>query len=198
MRLRQKFNSKIRNKNDMAETPFIDLHPDKISGTGPETALLACRHFLGEALKRGWKEVRIITGIGIHGDGTPRLRSRVEKDVLSGFSSFIDSQHYEQGGAVIHLFLLPPAQIPDKCYQRKHTKELEHKRYIAKEERFLVAWERYEAAEIYFDEGDLRRARLKLNQISRELFPELEAIQASEASIKEGLRTLKKRMDELD
>jgi hypothetical protein len=181
----------------MAETPFIDLHPDKISGSGPETALLACRRFLDEALRRGWKEVRIITGIGIHGDGTPRLRSRVEKDVLSSFSSYIDSQHYEQGGAVIHLFLLPPAPLPDKRYQRKHSKELEHKRFIAKEERLLVALERFEAAEVYFDEGDFRRARLKLNQIMKELFPGLAQVEATQTSIGQALRSLKKQIDAL-
>src|SRR5229473_2207627 len=116
----------------MAETPFIDLHPDKISGPGPETALLACRRFLDEALRRGWKELRIITGIGIHGDGTPRLRLRVEKEVLSAYSTHIESQHYEQGGAVIHLFLLPPAPKPDKQYLRKHAKEQEHRTFVAK------------------------------------------------------------------
>jgi hypothetical protein len=181
----------------MAETPFIDLHPDKIGGESAESALLACRRFLDEALRRGWKDVRLITGIGIHGDGTPRLRSRVEREVLGAYYESIESQHYEQGGAVIRLFLRPPQVAPGPRYQRKLAKEREHKDYVRREERFQVAWERYEAAELYYEEGDYRRARLKLNQISKELFPELGEFSANEISIKDGLKAIKKKIDAL-
>jgi hypothetical protein len=156
----------------MPDIPFIDLHPDKIRGTGPETALLACRQFMDECIRRGHRHLRIITGLGIHGDGSPRLRLRVEKEVLSGFYAQIESQHYEQGGAVIRIELRKGGAEPGKKYLKKFEKEIEHKNYIRREERLLVALERLEAAAAYLDEGDLRRCRLKLNQVNREFFPE--------------------------
>ncbi|MES2201437.1 MAG: Smr/MutS family protein [candidate division FCPU426 bacterium] len=181
----------------MSELPFIDLHPEKIPGPGPEPALAACRGFLDMALRNGWKEVRIITGIGIHGDGTPRLRSRVEKEVLSAYYSSIESQHYEQGGAVIRLRLSPPAQHPGPAQRRKLQKEAEHRRSMQKEERLMVLLERFEAAEAYFDESDLRRVRLKLNQILREFFPGETAVAADESSLQQAMQRIKKKIDAL-
>ena len=181
----------------MPEIPFIDLHPERIRGTGPETALLACRQFLERSLLHGNRSVRIITGLGIHGDGTPRLRARVEREVLAGFASCIESQHYEQGGAVIRLELTSSSLPPSKKYQKKFEKELAHKNYIQREERVMVAWERFESAEAYFEEGDFRRCRLKLNQVVRELFPELEVFSADEAALSQGLRLIKKKIDAL-
>jgi hypothetical protein len=174
----------------MPETPFIDLHPDKIPGSGPEVALAAARAFVEESLRRGHKKVRLITGLGIHGDGSPRLRSRVEREVLAPFFNRIESQHYEQGGAVIVLELKGGSAGPGKRYERKREDEERAKAYVQKEERLLVALERLEAAEAYFDEGDLRRCRIKVNQISREFFPEFEAAAADEESLKSALARL--------
>ena len=179
----------------MPDHPFIDLHPDKLRGSGPESALLACRNFLDEALKRGHKKVRIITGLGIHGDGSPRLRSRVEKEVLSAFYARIEAQHYEQGGAVILLELKTGLSKPGKNYLAKSKKEAEHLGYIKREERLMVALERLEAAEAYLEEGDLRRARLKLNQILREFFPALPPLAPDEDALRKGLTILTKQLN---
>ena len=181
----------------MPEIPYIDLHPEKIRGTGPETALLACRHFIENSIQRGHRHVRVITGLGLHGDGTPRLRSRVEREVLGGFHSQIVSQHYEQGGAVIRLELRPGGAQQGKNYQRRSAKEAEHKSYVAREERLMVALERLDAAQAYMDEGDLRRCRLKLNQIAREFMPGLGPFEADTDSLKLGLRAVKKQIDAL-
>ena len=181
----------------MNDVKSIDLHPEKLRGTGPESALLACRQFVETALLRGTRRVRIITGVGIHGDGTPRLRSRVEREVLAAFAQRIASQHYDQGGAVICLELIPGSSKPDKKYQKKFEKEQQHKSYIEKEERLLVALERFEAAELYYDEGDFRRCRLKLNQVAREFFPDMGAFEANQDALMQGLRDLKKKIDAL-
>jgi hypothetical protein len=181
----------------MPEHPFIDLHPDKLRGSGPEGALLACRNFLDEALRRGHKKVRIITGLGIHGDGSPRLRSRVEKEVLGAFFARIESQHYEQGGAVILLELKTGVSKPDKNYLAKSKKEAERQGYVKREERLMVALERLEAAGLYLDEGDLRRARLKLNQVLREFFPQKPLLGPEEEAIRKGLAALTKELDSL-
>lgn len=181
----------------MPDIPFIDLHPDRIRGTGPETALLACRQFVDDCLKRGQRDLRIITGLGIHGDGSPRLRMRVEREVLSVFYAQIESQQYEQGGAVIRLTLKKAGMKPGKTYQKKFEKEREHKNFVRREERLLVAIERWEAASGYFDEGDLRRCRLKLNQIVREFFPDLGELKADQESLTQGLRSIKKKIDGL-
>ncbi len=181
----------------MADIPFIDLHPDKIPGTGPEEALGACRRFLDEALRKGWRQVRIITGIGIHGDGSPRLRSRVEREILGSFYMSIAAQHYEQGGAVILLELHPPKPARGGRELRNLAKEKEHQGFVEREERVMVALERFEAAENYLQEGDLRRARLKVNQILREFAPESAPAMPDQASIKQALRELKKKIDAL-
>lgn len=181
----------------MADIPFIDLHPDKIRGSGPETALLACRQFLEQALMRGNRDIRIITGLGIHGDGSPRLRSRVEREVLGGFASCIVSQHYEQGGAVIRLELQPAPIQQGKKYKKRSEKEREHKSFLEREERLMVALERYESAQAYLDDGDLRRCRLKLNQIAKEFFTELGAFEADDDALRQGLRVIKKKIDAL-
>src|SRR5258708_927558 len=112
----------------MINTPFIDLHPGKIRGSGPETALLACRQFLEKSLHRGHTQVRIITGLGLHGDGSPRLRSRIESEVLPGFHSRILSQSYEQGGAVIRLEL---AKSPDRVHPQYLKKSAREQQYRA-------------------------------------------------------------------
>lgn len=181
----------------MAEIPFIDLHPDKIRGTGPETALLACREFISNSLLRGHRSLRIITGLGIHGDGTPRLRSRVEQEVLGGFHSQIESRSYEQGGAVIRLELKSGFARQGKEHQTKAQKELQHKAYVRREERLMVAFERLEAAEGYFDEGDFRKCRLKLNQVLREFFPDETGPGPEHGILGQYLKELKKRMETL-
>ena len=146
----------------------LDLHPEKLPGKGPETALLAAREFLEQALKAGQREVRLITGLGLHGDGTPRLRGRVEQDVLPAFFSQIESSSYEQGGAVILLRLRHVPVRADPRYLRQRRHEDERSRAAGMEQRLEVAWERLEAAETALQEGGLKRARLKLNQVARE------------------------------
>jgi hypothetical protein len=156
----------------MNSVPSIDLHPEHVRGTGPEAALMACRDFLDRSLRAGHREVRIITGLGTRGDGTPRLRTRVEQDVLGSYFSSIESQAYEQGGAVIHLWLRPRAVAPTAAYKRHQRHQAERQDTAGREERLLVAYDRLDAAEKAFEEGDWRRCRLKLNQVAKEFgFP---------------------------
>jgi hypothetical protein len=152
----------------MNSIPSIDLHPDAIGGTGPESALRACRAFLDKSIKAGHRQVRIITGLGLRGDGTPRLRTRVEQEVLGAYFSYIDQQDYEQGGAVIRLWLKATIQTPTTAWKRHQRRSVDRKDLAVKEERLMVAYDRLEAAEDAFEEGDWRRCRLKLNQVAKE------------------------------
>lgn len=152
----------------MNPLPFIDLHPESVGGGGPEAALRACRAFLDRSLKAGHRQVRIVTGLGLRGDGTPRLRTRVEQEVLGAYFSYIEQQDYEQGGAVIKLSLKPPAQKPSTAWQRHERRHAERREVAGREERIMVAYDRLEAAEDALEEGDLRRCRLKANQVARE------------------------------
>jgi hypothetical protein len=152
----------------MNNTPSIDLHPENMPGDGPEAALRALRVFLDKSIKAGHKQVRIITGLGTHGDGTPRLRSRVENDVLPGYFQSIEQQSYEQGGAVIKLWLKAHVVKPAGAYLRHSRREQERSQVAVRESRFMVAWDRLDAAETALEEGDLRRCRLKLNQLAKE------------------------------
>jgi hypothetical protein len=152
----------------MSGIPSIDLHPDQIVGSGPESALKALRAFLDRSLKAGHRQVRIVTGLGLRGDGTPRLRTRVEEEVLGAYFRYIEQQEYEQGGAVIKLWLKPPTQKPTTAWHR-HERHLDERKQLAgREERFMVARDRLEAAEDAWEEGDWRRCRLKLNQVAKE------------------------------
>jgi Smr domain len=146
----------------------IDLHPDRIPGSGPEAALMACRNFLDKALAAGHRRVRIITGLGLRGDGTPRLRSRVEQEVLPGYLSRIEQTGYEQGGAVIVVWFKPGGGKPSAAWTRHERRHVERRDLADREERFMVGWERLEAAQTALEEGDLRRCRLKLNQVAKE------------------------------
>jgi hypothetical protein len=152
----------------MNDVPSIDLHPDKIRGSGPEAAIRACRDFLDRSLRAGHRELRIITGVGLRGDGTPRLRTRVEEEVLGAYYRQIEQQSYEQGGAVIHLWLKPQVQTPSKTWQREQRHQDERRQVAGREERLLVAWDRLALAEEAYEDGDLRRCRLKLNQLAKE------------------------------
>lgn len=156
----------------MNSIPTIDLHPDKIAGDAHD-AVRACRAFLDKALAAGHRQVRIITGLGLRGDGTPRLRNRVEAEVLGGFHSHIEHSAYEQGGAVIKLWLKASAQKPTAASKRQQRHVDERLAVAGREERFMVGWDRLRAADLAMDEGDLRRCRLKLNQVAREFGWEL-------------------------
>jgi len=151
----------------MNSIPSIDLHPEKIAG-GAHGAVRACREFLDKALSAGHRQVRIVTGLGLRGDGTPRLRTRVENEVLGGFYSHIEHRAYEQGGAVIRLWLKASGQKPDAAWKRQQRRDSERLAVADREERLMVAGDRLEAAEQALEEGDLRRCRLKLNQVARE------------------------------
>jgi transcriptional antiterminator Rof (Rho-off) len=147
----------------------IDLHPDQVPGQGPEAAIRAARAFLDRALKAGLREVRLITGLGSRGDGTPRLRSRIEQDVLPAYFRHIEQQSYEQGGAVIKLWLKGGAQQPSAAHAKHERKKTERQAVAVREERLEIAYQRLEAAEDFFEENDLKRVRLKLNQVARDL-----------------------------
>lgn len=151
----------------MSQIPSIDLHPEKIPG-GADQAVRACRAFLDKALAAGHRQVRVITGLGLHGDGTPRLRHRVEQQVLGGLYERIEQTAYEQGGAVIKIWFKPSTPQPSLSWHRSRRHEAERLAVADREERLMVAWDRLDAAENAFEEGDLRRCRLKLNQIARE------------------------------
>lgn len=172
----------------MAEFPSIDLHPEKIGGSGPEAALQACRAFLDRSLKAGHRQVRIITGVGLRGDGTPRLRSRVEQEVLGAYYSHIEQQSYEQGGAVIRVWLKAQVQKPSAGWQRQHRRNEERQALAGREERLMVAGDRLDMAEDALAEGDLRRCRLKLNQVAREFGWELAPAGLDEAGAERLLR----------
>jgi DNA-nicking Smr family endonuclease len=176
----QRINSTAELAELMNGVPSIDLHPEKIRGNGPEAALLACRSFLDRALAAGHRQVRIITGLGLRGDGTPRLRQRVEDEVLSAYFSRIEQRSYEQGGAVIRVWLKAQAQAPSAAWKRQERKAAEQQAVAGREERLLVAYDRLEAAETALEEGDLRRLRLKVNQVAKEFDWEQASAEASE------------------
>jgi hypothetical protein len=178
--------------------PSIDLHPDQIGGTGPEAALRALRSFLDRSLKAGHRQVRIVTGVGLRGDGTPRLRTRVEEEVLGAYFRYIEQQEYEQGGAVIKLWLKPPAQKPSGAWHRHERHQDERKRIAGREERYMVARDRLHAAEDAYEEGDWRRCRLKLNQVAKEFGWELAAGALDEAGAGRLLDGHRARLNELD
>lgn len=153
----------------MASVSSIDLHPDQLPGKGPEAAIQATRNFLDRSLKAGQREVRLITGVGLRGDGTPRLRSHIEQAVLPAYFRYIEQQSYEQNGAVIHLWLRPMVQRANSAHVRHERKKVERQQVAVREERLEIAYERLEAAEVFLEEGDLKKVRIKLNQVARDL-----------------------------
>jgi transcriptional antiterminator Rof (Rho-off) len=124
---------------------------------------------LDRALKAGFREVRLITGLGMRGDGTPRLRSRIEQDVLPAYYRYIEQQSYEQGGAVIKLWLKGGAQTPTAAHAKHERKKHEHQAVAVREERLEIAYQRLDAAEVFYEENDLKKVRIKLNQVARDL-----------------------------
>jgi hypothetical protein len=173
----------------------IDLHPDQVPGQGPEAAIRASRSFLDRALKAGAREVRLITGLGMRGDGTPRLRSRIEQDVLPAYYQHIEQQGYEQGGAVIHLWLKASSQKPTAAHARHERKKHERQAVAIREERLEIAYQRLEAAEVFLEEGDLKKVRIKLNQAARDLgWPSRDA---AFASVEEAGGSLDRAWEEL-
>ena len=182
----------------MNAVPSIDLHPEKMGGNGPDAAVRACRSFLDKALKAGHRQVRIITGLGLRGDGTPRLRQRIEDSVLPGYARHIEQTAYEQGGAVIKVWLKAQAGPLTGAWHRHQRRHAERRQLAEREERYMVAWDRLDAAEAALDEGDLRRARLKLNQVAREFgWPLAEGALAEEAAWR-MLEELDERLSRLD
>jgi hypothetical protein len=162
----------------------IDLHPDQVPGQGPEAAIRAARAFLDRALKAGAREVRLITGLGMRGDGTPRLRGRIEQDVLPAYFRHIEQQGYEQGGAVIHLWLKATAQKPTPAHARHERRKNERLSVAVREERLEISYQRLEAAEVFLEENDLKKVRLKLNQVARDLqWPLIEGSLSAERAV---------------
>jgi len=181
-----------------ARTPEIDLHPQAMPGQGPDQALAACRSFLEAVQAAGHAEARVITGLGLHGDGTPRLRQRVEREVLSPLAMRISATHYEQGGAVIRIeFKKAPAR-PSARHLRALGQQASLQKRIQNEERLLVAWDRLDAAWEALDLNDLRRARLKANQLLRELFPGRTVLAADADALEHFLKEVEKKLQEGD
>ena len=170
--------------------PEIDLHPQALPGKGPEQALAACRRFLEAAQEAGHADARVITGLGLHGDGTPRMRQRVEREVLSAMSMRIQGYRYEQGGAVIVVeFKRAPAK-PSARHLRALSQQAALQEKIKREEKLLVAWDRLDAAWESLDRGDLRRAKLKANQLSRDFTPQADACPQDAQKIDARLRLI--------
>ncbi len=181
-----------------ARTPEIDLHPQAMPGQGPEQALAACRHFLETTHAAGHAEVRIITGLGLHGDGTPRLRLRVEREVLSAMAMRIIATHYEQNGAVIRVEFNKTAAKPSARHLRALKQQATLHQRIQLEERLLVAWDRLDAAWEALDHGDLRRAKLKANQLMREFFTARPALTEDQDALEIFLKDIEKKLHEGD
>ena len=182
----------------MPQIPSIDLHPEKVPGDGPEAALRACRQFLDQCLRAGHRQARIITGVGLRGDGTARLRTRVEQEVLGAYFSQIEQQAYEQGGAVIKLWLRSQQQKPAASWHRQQRQRQERSQVAGREERLLVAGDRLDAAWDALDEGDLRRCRLKLNQVAREFGWDLLPPGIADGDAERALKDLGERLKRLD
>jgi hypothetical protein len=149
--------------------PTLDLHPEFFprSPKGPEEALVAAREFLQTQSRTGVREARLITGLGLHGDGTPRLRRRVEREVLPGLHHLIEEVQHAQGGAVLRVFFKKPSH-QGEAQRKKVAEEHRHRHFVQKQERLMVGQQRLDLAWRYLEEGDLRRARLKVNQLCRE------------------------------
>ena len=154
----------------MKNIPTLDLHPQALPGTGPEIALAAARAFIRGQIQLGGREARLITGLGLHGDGTPRLRRRVETEVLPGFGG-IEQVSLEQGGAVLRLVFKRTDAAENQAHLRHLAKEKNSRDFAAREERLMVAGQRLEAARDSLEEGDLRKTRLKTGQLVREFLP---------------------------
>jgi len=182
----------------MKKTYQIDLHPGKIHGDRPETALAACRNFLRECLCQQAFEARIITGLGLHGDGTPRLRTRVEAEVLPGFKHAIEATALEQGGAVIHVWFKPQEAKLSHSQLAKAQKERDNKQRLVREERLMVATSRYKQAQEAYLEDDLRKAKLKVNQFLREFHPEEPPCQEDNESIRASLDRLRQSLKAME
>lgn len=182
----------------MAAVPTLDMHPEFFpSSKGPDTALAACRRFLLEQWEAGRKEARLVTGLGLHGDGTPRLRLRVEREILPAFHDQVEHVELEQGGAVLRVIFKKRPQ-PGGDRQDSHVrKEAAQRRFVFEQERLMVARQRVEQAWACLDEDDLRRARLKVNQLLREFGLPLagEGLEAVRKGLETAEATLKK-MDE--
>ncbi len=175
----------------------IDLHPEKVQGSRPENALAVCKTFLQECIRQQAFEARIITGLGLHGDGTPRLRLRVEREVLPSFQGYFRATGLEQGGAVIHVWFQNQARSSPR-EQARLAKERSHQDWVKKQERLMVAWQRYRQAQDYFLEDDLRRARLKANQVLKEFFPEEPLGQEDNESLRAALKRIRELLEALE
>ena len=92
----------------------------------------------------------------------------MEQEVLPGYLSRIEQTGYEQDGAVLVLWLKAAAARPGGAHTRHERQHRERLDVADREERFMVGFERLESAGTALDEGDLRRCRLKLNQVGRE------------------------------
>ncbi len=174
--------------------PDIDLHPQALPGAGPQEALAACREFLERCWRKGAAECRVITGRGLHGDGTPRLRQRVEREVLPLFRDRLSSTALEQQGAVILLRFRKRDTSSHPAYQAGLSRERDRSEMARREERLGVARQRFDQAWAMVEEEDWRRARLKVNQLLKEFLPGEPLVSGDLASIRAALDRLETEM----
>lgn len=178
----------------MRNIPEIDLHPGAQGGPDSDSAVRACRLFIDKQRRSGFREMRIITGMGVRGDGTPRLRSRIEKDVLPPYSLQLEQLSYEQGGAVIRLCFKTILATTSSAQKRNHAKDSEHKLLISREERFQVTESRLDLVRQYLSENEIRKAAIKLNQVVKEHFPERDLFPKNKNALEKGLISIENEL----
>ncbi len=67
------------------------------------------------------------------------------------------------------MWLKASSQKPTAAHARHERKKHERQAVAIREERLEIAYERLEAAESFLEEGDLKKVRIKLNQVARDL-----------------------------
>jgi hypothetical protein len=177
----------------MRELPTIDLHPQVLPASTPEIALAAAREFLRLQLQKRQAGARLITGLGLHGDGTPRLRRRVEQEVLPAFSDRIQEVSLEQKGAVLRVTFVKYDSSASRSHQLNLQEENRLRQRAATEENLMVGGQRLDQARVYLEEGDLRRTRLKVGQLLRDFLPS-DQVPTDEEGLKKSLRRIEEAL----
>ena len=180
----------------MASIPSIDLHPDKVGGRDSDHAVRKCRLFIEKTRRSGIREMRVITGVGIRGDGTPRLRSRIEKDVLPAYAMDLEETIHEQGGAVLLLRFKAVEWRPTAPERRHNRRFVETQDLELKSERWELSISRIQQAREYLEINEIRRARIKVNQVIKEHFSDLEEVGKDPELLAKAILELENRLEE--
>jgi hypothetical protein len=148
----------------------IDLHPEKTKTEYKSQVLVMCRQFLKRCIEAGASQCRVITGHGLRSDGyRGRLRSAVEDEVLPLFYNHIKEVVIEQQGAVLRIYFKKSSKPPNALWLKRWQQQQEKNQNIKEKEQQKLTRDRLEQALDYYDENDLRRCRLKVNQILKSL-----------------------------